>query len=169
MSRFQEVTISTLQNALESMKTRVMNFEGKFVPVKWKCRAVMPNGKLCPRMDRVKVCCVLTVKSRTFKRTPAVELKTNVTKSLVLQCPFHGKVIARDEEGRPTDPQDIARLAQQEAHRQEAGAADWEDRELQADIEAQTGKQLLRKGKRKSKGTFTCNPIQKFVFSFRLV
>ena len=31
-----------------------MTFVGKFVPVKWKCRAPMRNGKLCPRMDRFK-------------------------------------------------------------------------------------------------------------------
>ena len=29
-------------------------FAGKFVPVVWQCRAPMKNGKLCPRMDRVK-------------------------------------------------------------------------------------------------------------------
>ena len=29
-------------------------FVGKFVPVKWSCRAPMRNGKLCPRMDPVK-------------------------------------------------------------------------------------------------------------------
>ena len=29
-------------------------FSGKFQPVKWSCRAPLPNGKLCPRMDREK-------------------------------------------------------------------------------------------------------------------
>lgn len=27
---------------------------GKFEPVKWSCRAPLPSGKLCPRMDREK-------------------------------------------------------------------------------------------------------------------
>ena len=44
------------QNALESMRSRVINFQGEFVPVKWKCRAPLPSGKLCKRMDREKVC-----------------------------------------------------------------------------------------------------------------
>ena len=43
------------QNALESMRSRIINFEGEFKPVKWKCRAPMPTGKLCERMDRIKV------------------------------------------------------------------------------------------------------------------
>ena len=29
-------------------------FSGKFQPVKWSCRAPLPNGRLCPRMDREK-------------------------------------------------------------------------------------------------------------------
>lgn len=38
-----------------SLRTRVIEFSGKFEPVKWECRAPMPNGQLCPRKDRVKV------------------------------------------------------------------------------------------------------------------
>ncbi|KAK2154000.1 hypothetical protein LSH36_279g01056 [Paralvinella palmiformis] len=41
-------------NALESMKSRVINFAGRFQPVRWSCRAPLPNGKVCPRMDRHK-------------------------------------------------------------------------------------------------------------------
>lgn len=37
-----------------SLRTRVIEFSGKFEPVKWECRAPMPNGQLCPRKDRVK-------------------------------------------------------------------------------------------------------------------
>lgn len=33
---------------------RVIEFTGKFQPVKWSCRAPLSNGKLCPRMDREK-------------------------------------------------------------------------------------------------------------------
>jgi len=52
-----------VQNALEVSKSRVISFVGEFEPVKWKCRAPLPNGKLCQRMDRHKVsllsCCLL--------------------------------------------------------------------------------------------------------------
>ena len=44
------------QSVKDSMQTRVMSYAGSFTPVKWKCRAPMPSGKLCERMDRVKVC-----------------------------------------------------------------------------------------------------------------
>lgn len=38
-------------SALQQVKT---TFVGKFEPVKWKCRAPLKSGKLCPRMDRFK-------------------------------------------------------------------------------------------------------------------
>lgn len=38
------------------LKTRYITFAGKFEPVKHKCQAPMPNGKLCERQDRFKVC-----------------------------------------------------------------------------------------------------------------
>ncbi|XP_046383956.1 UV-stimulated scaffold protein A-like isoform X2 [Ischnura elegans] len=37
-----------------SGSVRVIEFSGKFTPVKWTCRAPLPSGKLCPRKDRVK-------------------------------------------------------------------------------------------------------------------
>lgn len=40
--------------ALAAMKRRTINFVGKFEPVKWHCRAPLPSGKLCVRMDRHK-------------------------------------------------------------------------------------------------------------------
>lgn len=38
-----------------ALRTRVIEFSGKFEPVKWSCRAPLPNGNLCPRKDRFKV------------------------------------------------------------------------------------------------------------------
>ena len=38
-----------------ALTTRTMSYTGKFEPVKWKCRAPLPSGKLCERMDREKV------------------------------------------------------------------------------------------------------------------
>ena len=40
---------------MEAMKQRVIHFTGEFEPVKWNCRAPISHGKLCERMDRVKV------------------------------------------------------------------------------------------------------------------
>lgn len=40
--------------ALAAIKQRTINFVGKFEPVKWHCRAPLPSGKLCVRMDRHK-------------------------------------------------------------------------------------------------------------------
>ncbi|XP_067948434.1 UV-stimulated scaffold protein A-like [Watersipora subatra] len=42
---------SSLQELYSSRK---IEFSGKFVPVKWTCRAPLPSGRLCPRMDRLK-------------------------------------------------------------------------------------------------------------------
>ncbi|KAH0624417.1 hypothetical protein JD844_031833 [Phrynosoma platyrhinos] len=38
----------------EMLKSRYITFAGKFEPVKHKCRAPMPNGRLCERQDRFK-------------------------------------------------------------------------------------------------------------------
>jgi hypothetical protein len=40
--------------ALDDIKHRVIDFPGKFEPVKWKCRAPLSTGRLCQRMDRKK-------------------------------------------------------------------------------------------------------------------
>ncbi len=37
----------------ESLRNRSMLFPGEFQSVKWRCRAPLPNGKLCPRQDRL--------------------------------------------------------------------------------------------------------------------
>ncbi|XP_049807947.1 UV-stimulated scaffold protein A-like isoform X2 [Schistocerca nitens] len=37
-----------------TLRTRVIEFTGKYEPVKWACRAPLPSGKLCPRRDRYK-------------------------------------------------------------------------------------------------------------------
>ncbi|CAL8079947.1 unnamed protein product [Orchesella dallaii] len=41
-------------NGIASLRTRVIEFTGKFEPVKWSCRAPLRSGKLCPRRDRYK-------------------------------------------------------------------------------------------------------------------
>ncbi|XP_038649266.1 UV-stimulated scaffold protein A isoform X2 [Scyliorhinus canicula] len=58
-----------------------------------------------------------------------------------IKCPFHGKIIPRDEQGNPVNPEDIQRLKQEEEKKQEA-KADWRDPELMREIEAATGVDL---------------------------
>ncbi|XP_034036864.1 UV-stimulated scaffold protein A [Thalassophryne amazonica] len=71
-----------------------------------------------------------------------------------LKCPFHGRVIPRDEEGRPCKEEDRLREEQHQRNREEE--SDWRDVELMRDIEAATGEDLgsdrvAKKGKRKKK------------------
>uniref|UniRef100_A0A452TJ35 UV-stimulated scaffold protein A n=1 Tax=Ursus maritimus TaxID=29073 RepID=A0A452TJ35_URSMA len=57
------------------------------------------------------------------------------------QCPFHGKIIPRDDAGRPLHPEDRAWEQRQQLQRQ-AGRADWQDPEFMRDVEAATGVDL---------------------------
>ncbi|VTJ71122.1 Hypothetical predicted protein [Marmota monax] len=71
-----------------------------------------------------------------------------------LKCPFHGRIIPRDDEGRPLDPEDRAREQQQPPHKQ--SRPDWQDPEFMRDVEAATGADLgssrySQKGKGKRK------------------
>ena len=59
-SRFWHSTQEELEevpvpDGVKSIRTRVIEFTGKFEPVQWSCRAPLTNGKLCPRRDRYKV------------------------------------------------------------------------------------------------------------------
>ncbi|XP_073898866.1 UV-stimulated scaffold protein A isoform X4 [Castor canadensis] len=73
-----------------------------------------------------------------------------------LKCPFHGKIIPRDDEGRPLDPEDRAREERQRL--QQPVRPDWQDPEFMKDVEAATGADLgssrysgKGRGKRKRK------------------
>uniref|UniRef100_A0A2K6P060 UV-stimulated scaffold protein A n=2 Tax=Rhinopithecus roxellana TaxID=61622 RepID=A0A2K6P060_RHIRO len=57
-----------------------------------------------------------------------------------LKCPFHGKIIPRDDEGRPLDPEDRAREQRRQLQKQER--PEWQDPELMRDVEAATGQDL---------------------------
>lgn len=120
----------TDHNNIGELTKRTIPFVGKFEPVKWKCRAPLPNGSLCERMDRVK-------------------------------CPFHGKIIGRDEYGIPSEPgqQNMASTSTQGQLEEEFN--DWQDPELQADIEGALGVDLgskKKKGKGKGKGKKSKEP-----------
>nr|XP_012638821.1 UV-stimulated scaffold protein A isoform X2 [Microcebus murinus] len=71
-----------------------------------------------------------------------------------LKCPFHGKIIPRDEEGMPLDPED--RALEQRRQQQMQKRPDWQDPEFMKDVEAATGMDLgssryCRKGKGKKR------------------
>ncbi|PNF21513.1 UV-stimulated scaffold protein A [Cryptotermes secundus] len=58
-SRFWYTSLEELEevpvpDGIPSLRTRVIEFTGKFEPVRWACRAPLPSGKLCPRRDRYK-------------------------------------------------------------------------------------------------------------------
>ncbi|XP_069695250.1 UV-stimulated scaffold protein A-like [Periplaneta americana] len=58
-SRFWYTSLEELEEVpvpegLSGIRTRVIEFTGKFEPVEWACRAPLPSGKLCPRKDRYK-------------------------------------------------------------------------------------------------------------------
>ena len=57
--------VCVLQNEIAAVMNRTFHYTGQFVPVKWKCRAKLPSGKLCERMDRIKVrmMAILTLKT----------------------------------------------------------------------------------------------------------
>ncbi|XP_034454641.1 UV-stimulated scaffold protein A isoform X1 [Hippoglossus hippoglossus] len=72
-----------------------------------------------------------------------------------LKCPFHGRIIPRDPEGRPCSREDQVR-EEQEERRKRTEQPDWRDAELMRDIEAATGEDLGsnrvgKKGKGKGK------------------
>ncbi|KAG8003788.1 UV-stimulated scaffold protein A, partial [Nibea albiflora] len=71
------------------------------------------------------------------------------------KCPFHGRIIPRDEDGRPLSQEDRLREEQEERRKREE-QPDWRDAELMRDIEAATGEDLgsdrvRKKGKGKGK------------------
>uniref|UniRef100_A0A8C3YTY4 UV-stimulated scaffold protein A n=1 Tax=Catagonus wagneri TaxID=51154 RepID=A0A8C3YTY4_9CETA len=58
-----------------------------------------------------------------------------------LKCPFHGKIVPRDEAGRPLRPEDRARERRLQLRRS-ARCPDWQDPEFMRDVEAATGVDL---------------------------
>uniref|UniRef100_A0A0K8T5M2 UV-stimulated scaffold protein A C-terminal domain-containing protein n=1 Tax=Lygus hesperus TaxID=30085 RepID=A0A0K8T5M2_LYGHE len=50
----EEIGEVALPGGSESLRSRVIEFTGKFEPVTRACRAPLPSGKLCPRHDRRK-------------------------------------------------------------------------------------------------------------------
>ncbi|KAL1789575.1 UV-stimulated scaffold protein A isoform X1 [Sigmodon hispidus] len=72
-----------------------------------------------------------------------------------LKCPFHGKIIPRDDKGQPLNPEDRA-LEQRQKLQQQQAHPDWQDPEFMKDVEAAVGVDLgssrySKKGKGKKK------------------
>ncbi|XP_025409474.1 UV-stimulated scaffold protein A-like isoform X2 [Sipha flava] len=101
-----------------NLRTRVIEFTGKFERVQRQCRAPLPSGKLCPREDRFK-------------------------------CPFHGRIVSRDELGRIINPENEI-LSEKVI---KPSKPDWQDPQLLRDIQRETGVDLTMpvKGSRKKK------------------
>ncbi|XP_006874192.1 PREDICTED: UV-stimulated scaffold protein A [Chrysochloris asiatica] len=71
-----------------------------------------------------------------------------------LKCPFHGKIVPRDDQGQPLNPEDRAREQRQQLQRQ-TEHPDWQDPEFMRDVEAAAGVDLGSSrcsGKGKGKG-----------------
>lgn len=68
-----------------------------------------------------------------------------------IKCPFHGKIIPRDQNGTPINEQD--RIAEEKKLSRKGDVPDWQDPELLRDIKAATGVDLTMpaKGKRNSR------------------
>ncbi|XP_019408590.1 PREDICTED: UV-stimulated scaffold protein A isoform X2 [Crocodylus porosus] len=72
-----------------------------------------------------------------------------------IKCPFHGKIIPRDESGNPVNPEDKAREEKQRFEKQ-AQQPEWQDPEFMREVEAAVGVDLgssrySGKGKKKGK------------------
>ncbi|XP_052828566.1 UV-stimulated scaffold protein A [Octopus bimaculoides] len=67
----QQAETSSSQQEIALIKNRSFTFTGTFEPVKWQCRAPMPNGTLCKRMDRIKV--------RNYSIPHFISLHTNIS------------------------------------------------------------------------------------------
>ncbi|NWR16792.1 UVSSA protein, partial [Emberiza fucata] len=66
-----------------------------------------------------------------------------------IKCPFHGKIIPRDDSGIPVNAEDRAREEKMKFEKQAAQPAEWRDPEFVREIEAATGLDL---GSSKSNG-----------------
>lgn len=71
-----------------------------------------------------------------------------------VKCPFHGKIIPRDVDGKPSNPEDVARLNKIEAEKEKNSVPDWQDPKLLEELKAKTGLDLKmpvkgRRGKKK--------------------
>ena len=94
------------------LKCRTITYTGEFEPVKWTCRAPLPSGKLCPRMDRHKVryTAILWPYPSPFSIS-----KTDCC-FYFLQCPFHGPIIPRDDKGQPCEEEQPTPCTSSSAH-----------------------------------------------------
>ncbi|CAG5126057.1 unnamed protein product [Candidula unifasciata] len=147
------------QHDIAAVKNRIFYFTGKFEPVKWKCRAMMPNGKLCERMDRVK--CPFHGKIVPRDKTGKPNGEQHPSTSIVIPG---DKTSKRSKEQHPsTSVVDDIKPEKLEGNDEELPP--WQDPELQREIELATGhdlgsarsqklldKKVKGKGKGKGKG-----------------
>lgn len=99
---------------LAESRSRYISFPGSFTPVSHYCRAPLGQGKLCQRQDRHKVTEHTQSESLPLLLVCVFELPIRV-----LQCPFHGRIIPRDQEGRPCRKEDRLREEKEERRKRE--------------------------------------------------
>lgn len=100
---------------LAQSRSRYISFPGSFTPVSHFCRARLDNGLLCQRQDRLKVT------GQTKQQTKRLSC-CNRSVPLIfvfLQCPFHGRIIPRDEAGLPINEDDRLREEQKARRKRE--------------------------------------------------
>ncbi|CAG7727803.1 unnamed protein product [Allacma fusca] len=68
------------------------------------------------------------------------------------KCPFHGRIIPRDENGNPTNEEDAIRLKVEREKTEQAKPPDWQDPKFLKDLQAEIGMDLtIRASKRGGK------------------
>ncbi|KAI8793501.1 UV-stimulated scaffold protein A [Biomphalaria glabrata] len=112
------------QHELSALKNRVFSFPGKFEPVKWNCRAPMPNGKVCERMDRIKCPFHGTIIARDETGKPS-----NVTDSSEAHQKEVTTLVEQEEPSTSCCNESLE-------------LPPWQDPELQREIEHATGHDL---------------------------
>uniref|UniRef100_UPI00358E2CA4 UV-stimulated scaffold protein A isoform X2 n=1 Tax=Myxine glutinosa TaxID=7769 RepID=UPI00358E2CA4 len=73
------------------------------------------------------------------------------------KCPFHGKIVPRDDQGNPTNPEDRARIEKEQQKKEANKLPAWRDPVLLREVEAATGEDLgsawaERQNRRKGSG-----------------
>lgn len=111
------------EQLLAESKSRYISFPGRFTPVSHYCRAPLGNGKLCQRQDRLKV----TGQTQSDSTHIYICLWFLYCECVCVfelrlcffQCPFHGQIVPRDQEGRPCRQEDRLREEQEERRKRE--------------------------------------------------
>ncbi|KHJ94596.1 hypothetical protein OESDEN_05469 [Oesophagostomum dentatum] len=135
---------------------RVITWIGEPRRAERRCKARLPSGKLCPRMDFHKYVTsainyegillyanfILIKLNQQVKRC----LRTSLLNTNYSRCPIHGVIVDRDDEGFPVEEVDTPRETAAQKEREQR-----EEDEYMRDLEAGTGRSFTKKTRRKKK------------------